>query len=334
MVLGWIARCAEGAQAIVDTQIPGLLDAVLKLPDQWEPCWLLQNLASHNSSGIVSIADICQQLVGLLRRVASVEDVLSALVSIARTVQGARAAFDTGVLNLLHEFLEFSNGQVRKQTCYLLRNFAIYEFAIPALLENNGCRKLIHLLYDDEPGVALSAMGALSQIASHDDGAVVMIDARTLGALDELLRFSNGELRREACDLIDILADNQVVLTACAVIVTEQLRCSLNDQIRSEACNLFGIIALKESTSDAVMRRNPCQRIVSLLPVEAAAPAALDALDYIACSEYPARAVRVTTSNLLQGLARCASKTCSVWNENRWQKLMELSRSVVPVWRA
>ncbi|KAJ7692421.1 armadillo-type protein [Mycena rosella] len=294
MVLGWIARCAEGAKTVVEAQMPDLLDAVLNLPDPWETCWVLQNLAAHNSTtGIMSSAHICQHIVGLLRRDAAVRDALSALVSIARSVQGARAVFDTGILDFLNEFLESADGHVRKQTCHLLRNLAIHEFAISALLENNRCRKLIHLLRDDAPGVATSALGALSQIISHEDGAVAMIDAGALGALDELLRFSNGELRRETWDLIDVLADNQVVLAGGAIIVIQQLRCCLNDQIRNEACDLFRIMALKDSTADAAVRGNPFQRLVSLLPVEPAAAAALDPLDFIACSEYPARAVRV-----------------------------------------
>ncbi|KAF7369622.1 hypothetical protein MVEN_00293000 [Mycena venus] len=198
-VLTWIAYWAEGAQVVIDARMLDLLDVVLKLPNQVPTCWVLEFLASHESTtGFVLNANPCGHIVALLALGNIPKDALLALRSIATSLEGALAVVDAGTLQVLDTLLESENWEVRGAACGLMGDLAFHVLGSQGEWPEAQLRKLVRLLSDKEHGVVATAMRALRRTVSRLQDVTLVIDAGVLPVVVALLRDQNVNVIRNA----------------------------------------------------------------------------------------------------------------------------------------
>ncbi|KAJ7883568.1 armadillo-type protein [Mycena leptocephala] len=179
--LAWMAFSAEGAEAVLSAGILDRLEEVLKLPDQAPACWVLEHLASHESTASLMLrANPCQHIVALLGRDNTTKEALSALQLIAESAEGAHAVVEAGTLQMMDMLFESADDWVRGKSS-------------PS---------------DDAPGVASDAIYALSQVTEWADGAEAVVEAGAYRILDKLLNHANTntDVRERACSVLGNLA--------------------------------------------------------------------------------------------------------------------------------
>ncbi|KAJ7257953.1 armadillo-type protein [Mycena haematopus] len=223
------------ARAVVDSPVFPHAAQMLWSPNprsRRASCRLLKNLASYNFTGTAFLKlKACEQLVSLLRNEdpGVIADATSVLCGIADVVEGAQAMVDAKVLNHIWILLEAPSPLVRHSTCKLVGTLARHQCTVPAILELKLSVRIVSLLLNrNDSSLFKSAMYTLCQIARSVDGAMAMVDAKVLDHVSTSFESSNPPTRRWACELM-------------------------------------GRLASHKSTVSAVLKMNPCVRIVSFL---------------------------------------------------------------------
>ncbi|KAJ7479308.1 armadillo-type protein [Mycena latifolia] len=129
---------------------------------------------------------------------------LSALKSIARSVEGAQAAIAANVLDYMPDLLRSSSAEVRRWTCLLLGELAVHDSIRGAMV--TLCPQLVSLLRDENLDVTWRAVCALRKISKLLEGAHAAIAANMLDSVPDLLRSSSAEVREWTCLVLGELA--------------------------------------------------------------------------------------------------------------------------------
>ncbi|KAJ7838562.1 armadillo-type protein [Mycena leptocephala] len=247
---------------------------------------MLGNLACHEAPALALIdVNPCRKLVVLSQdsETSVVEVAVRALAHIASWPTGALVVSGAGAFDIIGELLDSLDSSVRYWT-------------------------------DDSQDVCVSALWALTTIASWVKGTAAVVDAGALHLLDKLLE--------------------------SAVV-----------EIRCVACAMLSNLAVHESTTLALGNSNLCQRLVVLLqdPEVILAEYAMRALATIASWANGALAVLDAgvlsltdqllessnnwvhnwTCNLVGNLATHETTSAGIWTENRCRRLVEFSRDDV-----
>ncbi|KAF7369638.1 hypothetical protein MVEN_00294800 [Mycena venus] len=267
------------------------------------------------------------------------------LAWIAGSAEGAQAVVNARTLNVLDKVMKLPD---QTTACWLLHKLGSHESTRSFVLNTNPYQYIVALLSNESS--AWNALLALRSIAKSLESANALVDAGVLCFLDKLAESSDELIREEAFGLIRDLTlytsapSARAVVAGGALQVLDKLLGSSDSEVREEACNLLNELALDTATSAAVLSVNPCQRLVSLLPDDPAAAAALDALDSIARStegaeavvesrtlefvdqllQSPTSRVRSLVSMLLSTLAGHESTAAAVFNARSFEQLASL----------
>ncbi|KAF7350407.1 hypothetical protein MVEN_01345500 [Mycena venus] len=211
--LSQITRSLDGLQAIVNA---GALDRVLALfqsrrdPNIRKWTWILAgNLASHESTRTAVLASKSfQMLVTSLSDEESevVEEAVTALSQIARSLDGSQAIVNAGGLGHFSPLLQSPSPRIQKQICRLLGNLAFHDSASTAVLALKPLQMLVTLLSDKDSEVVEEAVCALSNIAHSLDAAQAIFDAGGLGNISALLQSPSPRIQKWICRLLGNLA--------------------------------------------------------------------------------------------------------------------------------
>ncbi|KAJ7622392.1 armadillo-type protein [Roridomyces roridus] len=96
---------------------------------------------------------------------------------------------------------------VRQATCMILENLALYEFALPKILEVSICETLLSLLYDADVMTRAAAIYALVQISRGPKGASALAELRALEVLHQLEDRDDSWMRNEITTIERNIAD-------------------------------------------------------------------------------------------------------------------------------
>ncbi|KAJ6485871.1 armadillo-type protein [Mycena sanguinolenta] len=221
------------ARAVVDSPVFPYAAQMLWSPNprtRRASCRLLKNLGSYKFTGSAILKlKACEQLMSLLsdEDPGVIADATSMLCGIANLVEGAQALVDAKVFDHIGMLLDAANLLIRRSTCQLVGTLARHKYSGPAILEQKLSVRIVAFLSSRGDFLLVeSAMYTSCQIARWVDGAKAMIDAKVL----EYVSFE-----------------------------------SPTPSIRRWACELVGMLASHESTAPAVLKLNPCGRLVSFL---------------------------------------------------------------------
>ncbi|KAJ7318322.1 armadillo-type protein [Mycena albidolilacea] len=305
-----IATCARAVQGVLDA---GAIHMILKFLEsadvelRRDACGLIRSLVNYESTVWKEVR--CAKLVRLLSDddEGVVFEAMVALSTIADSVDGAAAVVEAGALNRVDEFLQSGCKRLSLTACILLYNLADHNSkgTTQAILDVNPCPKIVLLLdlYRESPTYVRLLLRVLNSIVRSGVGARCVVEAGVLHVLGDLLQSSNHEVCWDACDLLSNLA-------------------------------------LDDLTLRAVLDSNHCQRLITLLSLDATGPAALNALDSLARSPQGTQAVLVVLPNILQSadsfLKRVACEflntldfmTGTLSNANLLERLITLLRCV------
>ncbi|KAF7369624.1 hypothetical protein MVEN_00293200 [Mycena venus] len=362
-ILRSIATSLEGALAVVNAGTLQVLDTLLE-SENWEvrgaACGLMGDLAFHvlgsqgewpeaqlrklvrllsdNEHGVVATAmralrrtvsrlqdvtlvidaGVLPVVVALLRdqNVKVIRNAVRTLASTALWADGALAVCEAEEPGMIDQLLESPDGGVQAWTCNLLGNLGRFKATSTTARKDKRCQKLVELWREGKPGVADHAAYALAKLAFWADGSVAVVEAGVLQGLDAFAHCAIPGVRRWTCEMLENLARH-------------------------------------ECTAVALLKINPCQRLVALLrdqesivvgsALRALASIALHADGALAISDSEApiivnqllecseSGVRDETCNLLGDLASFEAAAAAAWRDNRCHKLVELSHDRIPV---
>ncbi|KAJ7626824.1 hypothetical protein FB45DRAFT_868109 [Roridomyces roridus] len=100
---------------------------------------------------------------------------------------GAEALVTSGRLQTrLSELIVLPISQVRQSTCMILEHLAMYQYALPVILEVTLWEQVLSLLHDADGMTRVSAIYALVQVSRWPQGASVLVQLRALEVLQQL----------------------------------------------------------------------------------------------------------------------------------------------------
>ncbi|KAJ7436240.1 armadillo-type protein [Mycena galericulata] len=207
-----IAHGRDGAQAVVDANVPVFLQELLESSNahiRRNSCRLVGNLATHIKSFTPNLSNsqqLCAKLVSLLRdsQVEVIKEATYAWKCIAHSPNGAQAVMDN-----MEGVLKCSDADVRKWACLLVGVLAGREVFLPTILASKLCGQLVSLLRDEDIGVIEQATYALWSIACWPAGAPAVVEAKVVDYFRVLLESYNANVREGACRLIASIATHE-----------------------------------------------------------------------------------------------------------------------------
>ncbi|KAJ6592636.1 armadillo-type protein [Mycena capillaripes] len=206
-----VTRAVE-AEAV--KRIPALLE--YSNPDiQSLTCEFLGNLAIHKSSAVAALrTDLCTQTVSLLSGSSGVrEQALYAIATLSYSCEGAQVVQRTRIWEYFLELLHSSDPRIRGFTCRILGNLAIYESASLTLMKPYVAG-MVSLLRDGAVEVQRCAMYALSKMTYWPHAAQAVTKVMALEYVLDLLRSSDAQTRRWACETLGNLVSNHLTSPA------------------------------------------------------------------------------------------------------------------------
>ncbi|KAJ7161918.1 armadillo-type protein [Mycena crocata] len=230
--LSQIARDRKGAEAIVNARVQSLVPKLLDSPNsevRKPTCWMLGNLAAHDSTfGAVLAVKPCVQLAALSRdsNIHLVDGAIYALSQLAPHRKGAEAVVNAGVHNFALKLLNSPKSEIRYRTCWMLGNLAYRNSTKEAVIAVKPSVRLLGLLNDTDIFVVQKAIYALSQIAHGRQGAEAVVDAGAQNLSLGLLGSHNSEVRRWTSWMLGNLARHNstrgyvVAVEPCVRLVT------------------------------------------------------------------------------------------------------------------
>ncbi|KAJ7483751.1 armadillo-type protein [Mycena galericulata] len=216
--LGQISHWPDGAQAVIDAQVPDFLQELLESSNahiRRTSCRLAGNLAAHIESFVPNLSNsqqLCAKLVSLLRdsQVEVIKEATYALRCIAYSPNGAQAVMDDiEGFDYLRELLKCSDADVRKWACSLVGVLAGHDVFLPAILASKLYGQLVSLLRDEDIWVIEQATYALWSIACWPAGAPAVVEAKVVDYIRGLLESYNANVREGACRLIASIATHE-----------------------------------------------------------------------------------------------------------------------------
>ncbi|KAJ7478415.1 armadillo-type protein [Mycena latifolia] len=213
-----IAKCPEGAQAVVDSNVFDCLAALLVSANEeirkW-PCDLLAELARHETIAMA----VAGSLVSLLRagEFVVLRHAAKILERIATSSDGAQAVVDGEIGSRVSELLESPDVWARQWTCSMLDEVAGSENAALAALCIISCPHLVSLLRDQYSDVISMAAKVLYHITASPDGAQAALDANVLECLPPLLESPDPEVCGWTRNLLQRLAHHETKMRAAVV---------------------------------------------------------------------------------------------------------------------
>ncbi|KAJ7466759.1 armadillo-type protein [Mycena galericulata] len=228
--LACITTWPDGARATVAAGVLAVFDDLLRDPNsrvQERTCETLGNLARRKFTvDAVLAARPCPSIVSLLRHddIGVVRSAICALAWIAKSSDGARAAVDVGIMNLVVELGASPDRGVREWVCQALGNMASHEVMAVSILETKPCVTLVNLLTDSDVDIDIirNAARALAFISRVPQGSQDAMDARAQDVFDALAGSPDREVREWACKFLRNMASHPVT----AIVVLKAKPCA------------------------------------------------------------------------------------------------------------
>ncbi|KAJ7611548.1 armadillo-type protein [Mycena polygramma] len=204
----WPEGAEAAAQAGVLEYFPDLLNSSDVEVRGWT-CGFLGNLAFHGSISAVELGiELCTQAISILSDEDShVRDcAILALSKLHRCPGGmGEVAWHPAILKHFVVHLDSSDARIRRFTCSMLGDLAVFQSAALAMFDFEPCIRLAGMLKDTDDDVQHWAVYALSKL-SRWPGAARAIEAEALHHIPALLESSDTDIQTWTCEIVANLA--------------------------------------------------------------------------------------------------------------------------------
>ncbi|KAJ7456263.1 armadillo-type protein [Mycena galericulata] len=163
------------------------------------------------------------------------------------------------------EFLGSSSPEVRECACRLVGTLAAHELVMPTILASGLCVQLASLLRDSVGEVVRGAVYALEEIARWPDGAQVVVDATVLNLLEELLGWSDVDVRRITCRLVGNLAAHIESFVPSVLLCMTLVSLLRDDQVINRATDALTKVAQRHHGARVLSRTKVLDYVPELL---------------------------------------------------------------------
>ncbi|KAJ7443564.1 armadillo-type protein [Mycena latifolia] len=208
--LSSIAKCAEGAQAVVDAKVFDCFAELLKSPNEKVQKWLREimgELIRHDITARAATGAMASLLRSEDPKI--VENAARILFQSTDSFGSAQAIMDTNVLQCVPDLLQSRETGVRKWTWSLLDESARHELTTRAAVE-----QVVSLIRGDDVRLVRGAAHRLWQTSKSSAGAQAAVDAHVLEYLPALVEFPDAWIQQWAWNLLEELVHHESTASA------------------------------------------------------------------------------------------------------------------------
>ncbi|KAJ7479131.1 armadillo-type protein [Mycena latifolia] len=256
--LSSIARCAEGAQAVVDAKVLDCFAKLLESPNEKVQKWpreMMGGLVRHDTTARAATGAMVSLLrsgnITVTKRAANVVD------HIITFPLGAQALVAGNGLDAVARLLEDS--QMRDWTCGMLKALADQP---PTMVVASA--QLVLLCRHENSEVVESAAKVLSLISSSPGGALATVDANVLECVHTLLQSPNTGVRKWTFDMLRELVRHATTAEAAVGHMASLLR-SEDPKVVENAARILCHSTGSFEGAQAIVDTNVLQCVPSLL---------------------------------------------------------------------
>ncbi|KAJ7479001.1 armadillo-type protein [Mycena latifolia] len=229
--LSSIAKCAEGAQAVVDAKVFDCFAELLESPNDKVQKWLREimgELIRHDTTARAATGAMASLLRQLVHHATTAEAAVGHLACLLRSENpkivenaarilfqstdsfgSAQAIMDTNVLQCVPDLLQSRETGVRKWTWSLLDESARHELTTRAAVE-----QMVSLIRGDDVRLVRGAAHRLWQTSKSSAGAQAAVDAHVLEYLPALVEFPDAWIQQWTWNLLEELVHHESTASA------------------------------------------------------------------------------------------------------------------------